>query len=257
MTHKARCPKCDRSVTHIKLEYIPIHAASRVQGKCIAFLCSHCNAILGTGFDPELLVKEVEIPTGTDAYLENITADETGCETSIKSAPVRQINWPIIRTQQELAEVAELHRKQENIYPLQGKPVGEILKQYGIADEQTLLIVSAIQKRGQYRNKAIGETLVEIGIISRDELIRTLLIQNGKPMVDILSIDIPPELTINIPLQIVREKLAVPIGQYHNTLYLAVSDPFTFADRPFFSLMTGMKVRLVFAPLNEIANRIH
>lgn len=78
-------------------------------------------------------------------------------------------------------------------------------------------------------------------------------------MVNVLSIDVPPEIIKSVPLTKTREKFAVPIGNYHNTLYLAVPDPFMFMDQSFFTVMTGMKVSLVFAPMHDIVNylRIH
>ncbi len=153
--------------------------------------------------------------------------------------------------------MARLQQNGENIYPLQGKPVGEILMHYGVIDEQTLRIVRDMQKRPAHKNRPVGEILVEVGIIKQDELARALLVQVGIPMVDVLNIDIPPEIAKAIPLAKAREKLAEPIGNYQDTLYLAVGDPFTFADHSFFTMMTGMKVSLVFAPQHEIVNRIN
>lgn len=169
-----------------------------------------------------------------------------------------RVEWPVIHTQHELGEVAELKLKGENIYPTQGKPVGEILLHYGAIDEHILRVVRDMQKRSSHKNQPLGEILVsEIGIIRRDDLTRTLLIQAGVPMVDAMSIDIPPEIAKTIPLVKAREKLALPIGHFHDKLYLAVADPFTFADQSFFTVMTGMKVILAFAPLHDIVSRIN
>ena len=209
----------------MKMAALPIHEGSHVRGKGVVYLCPHCYTILGTGSDSEPTITETGKPAQADAHPENLPADETSHDTAAQPYPEitywkRQINWPILRTQQELAEIAQVQHRRENVYPPQGKTVGEILIHYGVVDEHTLEVVGTIQKKGKNKNRPIGEILVEIGIINQDELIRTLLIQAGEPMVDILSMDIPPELTENIPLQNIREKLAVPIGQYHNTLWL-------------------------------------
>lgn len=68
-------------------------------------------------------------------------------------------------------------------------------------------------------------------------------------MADMRSIDIPAEITKLIPYAQAREKLAVPIGSYRETLYLAVAEPFTFSHQSFFAVMTGMKICLVLADL--------
>ena len=166
----------------------------------------------------------------------------------------RQIKWPILLTQSELTEKFKLLGRGENIYPLQGKPVGEILLHYGVIVEDTLRVVLDMQKRTAHKSQSIGEILVEVGILRQDELRRSLLIQAGIPMVDVLSIEIPPEITKIIPYDNAREKMAVPIGIYKDCLYLAVADPFTFEDQPYFTMMTGMKIDVVFAPMHEIVN---
>ncbi len=205
----------------------------------------------------------IEIPARTEAHPETTADREAGGDTSATQADPEddddrhQIKWPVIRAQHELIDIARLQHKGENIYPPQGKPVGEILLHYGVIDEQTLRIVRDMQKRPAHKNQPVGKILVEIGIIKQEELTRTLLIQAGIPMVDVLNIDIPAEINKIIPLAKSREKLAVPIGKYNDALYLAVSDPFAFADQSFFTVMAGMRVNLVYAPLHEIINRIN
>ena len=172
-----------------------------------------------------------------------------------------QDKWPLIRTQHELIDIAKRQHAGKPIYPIQGKQIGEIFMHYGYINEQnveqTFSSVREMQKKLVYRNWPVGKILVEVGLIKQEEVTRMLLIQAGIPMVDILSIDIPQEITKMIPIPKAREKLAVPIGNYNDTLYLAVPDPFTFTDQAFFKMMTGMKVKLVFAPLADIVNRIN
>jgi len=256
---KARCPRCDASIKHLQIEFLPIHEDSRVLRKGIVLLCAHCNTVLGAGLDPDAAITEIEIPAKMEAHPAAIALEISNTPTAAQTEPEntarkRQINWPIIRAQQELFEHAELQHKGMKTYPLQGKPVGEILLHYGVIDENTLRVVRDMQKRPSHKNRPIGEILVEVGIIQQDELTHTLLIQAGIPMVDVLSIDIPPEISKAVPLAKTREKLAIPIGHYRDTLYLAVSDPFTFADQSFFTVMTGEKVKPVFAPMHEITS---
>jgi len=168
-----------------------------------------------------------------------------------------QIDWPLIHTLNELFDYAKRQRSGENLYDLQDKPVGEILMHYGAIDERTLRVVRNMQKKPEHKNQPIGEILVEIGIIKQDELSRALHVQAGVLMVDLLSIVIPAETLKLIPSTKAREKQVVPIGSYHDTLYLAVADPFTFGDRAFFAFLTGMKIVLVFAPQHEIINRLN
>ena len=198
-----------------------------------------------------------------DEYIENPDVIEIRSDSTTtpgrNDSPLHEksFNWPIINTQVVLSNIADLQSIGEKIYPPQGKPVGEILLHYGVIDEHTFRVVLNMQKRAAHENQHLGEILVEVGIIKPIELTRTLLIQSGIPMVDVLTIDIPPEINKIVPLEKIREKQAVPIGNYHDTIYLAVADPFTFEDQSFFTVMTGMKVRLVFAPQGEITKCVN
>lgn len=205
----------------------------------------------------------IAMPVRTDAHPESFPVRKKSSDIAaaqpdmVKTYSKRQIDWPIIRTQHKLAEHAELQHSGENIYPLQGKLIGEIFMHYGVIDENDLRVVLAMQKRSGHKHLCLGEILVKVGIIEQDELARSLLIQAGIPMIDLLSIDIPLEISKTIPHAKAREKLAVPIGNYHDTLYLAVADPFAFTEQSFFTVMTGMKICLVFAQKHEIINRLN
>ncbi len=198
---------------------------------------------------------------------ESVVADEASLGHAaaepelIRSDRKVQIDWPVIRTQLELMEIARLQHGGENIYPLQGKQIGEILIHYGIVDElnleRTLNTVREMQKKPSYKNWPVGKLFVEIGLIKHDELNLMLLIQAGIPIVDVLSLDIHGEMFKTIPIAKAREKLALPLAQYNGLLFLAVAEPFTFADQSFFKMMTGMRIKLVFAPAHEIATRLN
>jgi predicted RNA-binding Zn-ribbon protein involved in translation (DUF1610 family) len=59
--HKGKCPQCGKSVKHTKIEALPIHDHSRARWQGVAFLCPHCETILGTGIDPEALIVQLMI----------------------------------------------------------------------------------------------------------------------------------------------------------------------------------------------------
>lgn len=225
MSNNIACPHCGLLLQHAKIEVLPLSGEAVAKVREVAFLCPHCAAVLNKG----------------------IIAD-----TAPHAPAPRRIDWPVIRTQQALAEIAGLQNRKAHIYPVQSKTIGQVLEHYGVVKGDTLRIVHAIKKRPPYKNGPIGQTLVDIGIINQDELNRTLLIQAGKPMVDILSLDIPPEIFHLVPCPTACHKRAVPIGCSHNRLFLAVPDPLNFADRSFFAVMTGMKISLVFAPAADI-----
>jgi type II secretory ATPase GspE/PulE/Tfp pilus assembly ATPase PilB-like protein len=182
------------------------------------------------------------------------TVSQTPPPAAAKATP-RHGLWPKVRTQHELAEIAEL-RNSGKLYAEQGKPIGEILIHYGFIDEHTLRIVRHIQEEHEHKDQPIGEILVEIGIIEQEDLVCALCIQSGIVMADLLMISIPSETMKLIPSDKALEKQVVPIGNYNNTLYLAVADPFSFDDTSYFTMMTGLKLELVYVPRREIVSRL-
>jgi Type II secretion system (T2SS), protein E, N-terminal domain len=265
MLHNIKCPYCQESVEHTKIKVSAPSGDSYNLLNNTEFLCPHCDAILGSGIgdsgmSPESIAADIESTVSNPRFghlptHRTSSSSATDRPSTGKVERTSRIDWPVMRNQHELEKIAQLKLKRAPIYPQQGKQIGVILKHFGIIDEQMFQIVRSIQKRPAYAKKPLGETLVDIGIINNEELTRILLIQAGKAMVDLHSLDIPADIFDVVPLEIAREKHAVPLGIYHKTLYLAVSTPFTFADRSFFTVMTGMKIEFVFAPMNEIIER--
>ncbi|MDZ4200956.1 MAG: GspE/PulE family protein [Gallionella sp.] len=168
----------------------------------------------------------------------------------------KHIDWHEIRTQRDLLSGVEKCYRGEVLYPQQGKPVGEILVEYGVIDEPTLHSLRNTQKRPANSGKAIGKILVELGIVRHDEVMRALCVQSGILMVDVLAITIPSETLKLITGTVAREKQVVPVTVYQDTLFLAVADPFAFNEHSYFSFMTGKKIKPVFSSSHEIVNRL-
>lgn len=169
----------------------------------------------------------------------------------------KRADWPEIMTQRELIEKAELLRSGSHVYELQGKQIGEILVHYRLIDEQTLRTVRQTQQEAGHKGKSFGYILVKVGIIRYEELIRALCIQAGVLMVDIMNFTIPFEALRLIPSAKAREKQAIPVGVYQETLFLAVADPLGFKDHFLFSKLSNHKTIPVFALRHEIVNRLN
>jgi hypothetical protein len=165
---------------------------------------------------------------------------------------VGQISWPVIRTQKELSQIAEMHRNGGRVYALQGKKIGEILNSLKVIDDKTLLAVEQHHQTKKINGKPIGQLLVHMGIIETEVLSRALCIQSGVPMVDVLSINVAYDTLDRIPKEKAHEKMVVPVGAYNKTLYLAVADPATFSEQHHFAFITKLNIKPVFSPLHEI-----
>jgi type II secretory ATPase GspE/PulE/Tfp pilus assembly ATPase PilB-like protein len=169
----------------------------------------------------------------------------------------RRVNWPKVRTQHDLLEYAELRHKGKHLYAQQGKSLGEILAYYQIIDGPSTELNEIIHSDQQRRHQPIGKKMVESGILSQEELDCALCIQAGTIMVDVMTIPIPAATEKTIPHETARANAVHPVGIYNNSLFLAVADPLTFSNRSFFTMLTGLKLELVYAPRNEIINRLN
>jgi MshEN domain len=177
-----------------------------------------------------------------------------------KAAPpvgAKQVAWPVIRTQKELSQTAELQRSGGRVYELQGKKIGEILNSLKVIDDKTLHAVEQHHNTKKANGKPIGQLLVHMGIIEPEVLSRALYIQSGMPMVDVLSINITSDILARIPADKAVEKKVVPVGVYNKTLYLAVAEPATFSEQQHFAFITQLNIKPVFAPAHEIETFIH
>jgi len=162
------------------------------------------------------------------------------------------ISWPDIRTQSQLQKTFNLQLLGDRVYPGQGSKIGEILKSLGVIDDKILEGVEKRHHTKKAKDKPTGELLVYMGIIEKDVLTRALCIQSGVMMVDLNAINIPYDFLKLVSNDNAREKMAIPVGVYNGILYLAVADPLNFQDQHFFSFSTGLKIKPVLAPKNQI-----
>lgn len=169
----------------------------------------------------------------------------------------RQIDWPIIHTQRELIDQAEKWQNGDDIYPVRGKSIEEILLHYGLFDERAMRVILRMRDRPENKGKSIERVMIDAGVIRHDELTRALCIQAGIFMVAILNIIVPFKTLRVIPNPKAREKQIIPVGIYKDILFLAVADPFQFKDHQSFASLTGLRVVPVFAPRHEIVNRLN
>lgn len=177
-----------------------------------------------------------------------------------KAAPpvgTKQVAWPVIQTQKELSQTAEILRSGGRVHELQGKKIGEILNSLKVIDDKTLHAVEQHHKTKKADGKPIGQLLVHMGIIEPEVLTRALCIQSGTPMVDVLAISISSDILNRVPNDKAIEKKVVPVGVYNKTLYLAVAEPATFSEQHHFAFMTKLNIKPVFAPAHEIETFVH
>ena len=59
MIASGKCPKCEKVVSHVSIEDMPIYLGFQEKWKGVSYLCQHCKTILGVGIDPIALKTDI------------------------------------------------------------------------------------------------------------------------------------------------------------------------------------------------------
>lgn len=111
--------------------------------------------------------------------------------------------------------------------PRRRDQVGEILKKWGMVDDQKLQEASKIAAGSR---KKIGEVLVELGYATENDVAKAVASQLGMEYVDLDQQDVINKKHIPlIPEDIIRKYTILPLGQDGNTLKVLVHDPMNLA----------------------------
>jgi len=102
------------------------------------------------------------------------------------------------------------------------KPLGEILKDRGIIDDQQINEGLAIQKES---GAALGGILVDLGYAESKHVLEALAAQAGMEIVEIDHMEIPPEVIARASSSVVQIYRIIPISYEDNLLTVAMADP--------------------------------
>ena len=161
--------------------------------------------------------------------------------------------WPEVSSLDELAAFVAANPGRSGRPKKDSRRVLEILGAYCRLDQSGVMdaLRSHLSSRG--RRYPLGKLLLDRGVVPEEDIVRALCLQNGIPLVNLSTFDVPGDIGQKVPLDLAREKAAVPLGIVNGSLYLAVADPVAFRDRQYFAFMTNMNVELAMAPAARIA----
>ena len=98
----------------------------------------------------------------------------------------------------------------------------------------------------------IDRALVELGYISELEILEVVGRQLSLKVVDLASVEIPPEVLRVLPPKVVYRKRLIPLARTNGTLQVATSDAYDLYAFDEIHLLTGLSVDPVLAPQDEI-----
>ena len=111
--------------------------------------------------------------------------------------------------------------------PQRRDQVGEILKKWGVIDDQKL---AEAVKVAEGSGMKIGEALTQLGYASDNEIAKAVASQMGMEFVDLDQPDVIDKSQIPlIPEEIIRKHTVLPLGKEGNTIKVLVHDPMNLA----------------------------
>src|SRR3954452_13166899 len=132
----------------------------------------------------------------------------------------------------------------------QQKKLGEILIEWGAIKAAE---VEKALAHGKAKNMRIGEALVDMKLASETQVYKALASQHSMEYVELEKGGIPPEAVNQIPDDIMRKYLIVPLGKENGRLRVAIHDPLDLEMLDILRFRLGGKeVRTVLAPKGRI-----
>ncbi|MFO8192036.1 MAG: GspE/PulE family protein [Bacillota bacterium] len=115
-----------------------------------------------------------------------------------------------------------------------------VLLERGLVDRGTLEKIVARQKKN---GQSTAKLLVEIGLLSEEEILVLMEEELNIPRVDFDASSIDQNITNMIPAEMAKRHLVVPVERKGEVLVLAMVDPFDLAAIDDISMVTGLKIQ--------------
>jgi type IV pilus assembly protein PilB len=106
--------------------------------------------------------------------------------------------------------------------PGRQKPLGQVLKEMELVTEGQIQEALQVQRK---KGGVLGEILVDLGYVSKEEILLALAAQMGMEVVDLTEFEIPPEVINKVPATMAKTYNVVPIKFENNVLTVAMSNP--------------------------------
>lgn len=184
---------------------------------------------------------------------------ETGTKpaASTLALPEERVPWGEIYDPGQLRQIVDERRKGLNSPAKDPRRIGEILVGNGLLRPEMLARALKLQKLTRDAHVPLGHILVHNGVVVAADLTFGLCQQAGIPILDPVLYPVDHEAEKRVPADVAHARMAVPVALFQNVLFLAVEDPFSFADRKYFSFLTNLNVELVATSKNKLLLRLN
>lgn len=108
----------------------------------------------------------------------------------------------------------------------------------------------------QRAGRLLGETLVELGVVSQEVLARFLAHKTQTEATDLRGRQVPADVLALVPEDLARRLVALPLSRDGEELTVAIADPLNVTAFDLLERTTGLRIRLVAAPEGEVLDAI-
>jgi type IV pilus assembly protein PilB len=99
-----------------------------------------------------------------------------------------------------------------------------LLQESGLVTEKDLQHVYQTRKP----NETLMEALIKSGVVSEEDVARTMAVNSGMEFMDLTGYAPPPEMKSIVPEEVARRYQVAPLGFEHGRLQVAIADPNNF-----------------------------
>lgn len=131
--------------------------------------------------------------------------------------------------------------------------LGDALIQKGLINAEQLQQALALQKKS---GKRLGAVLVEMHIVTEQDIVQLLSEQLRIPFIDLSNYLIDPVIAKLIPEHIAKRHMLIPINKVGNKLTVAMVDPLNIIAIDDIQLMSGLMVKPVVATHTDITKAL-
>ena len=125
--------------------------------------------------------------------------------------------------------------------------VVEILREVGLLTQ-----FQVEQARVKAGAGSLVRELIDQGLITQEDVVRTLAAQNGMEFIDLTTVAPPPDVLQALDVDIAKRYHAVPVAMRDGTLVVAIGDPMDMETADALSFVLNREIEYVCATPDSI-----
>ncbi|MBW1614483.1 MAG: Flp pilus assembly complex ATPase component TadA [Deltaproteobacteria bacterium] len=144
-------------------------------------------------------------------------------------------------------------KKTQNDNFVSKRKLGELLIESGLLTIDKLKDALQAQKN---TGKRLGEALIDMKIISEEEMAFSLAMQLKIPFIDLVDYSIKDDVIDSIPEEVCQKFVCIPLSLKNNILHVAMADPLDLHIMKDLQFITGYNIQPAIATRSQIMDKL-